>query len=288
MTDLLATLGQTSDVEGVLASGAWLPAALPIPGPSQGTVDLVSSARTITGDTDGGVRWVQGFTVVGDACGPIYALDPCEFDPDPLDFAGLVHYSVLPYTLVAGATCSTFGATPDSMVESARRLLNSGSASAALERQLWGTSIIGTNPTFLSEGEDVVGTFAPIPALAELEQVAREKAPGLGRYMIHASPRVASIWAAQGGLRKVGTTLLTYLDTVIVAGSGYPTGTGEEVAYVTGIVTVHLSDVLPQPEPALFVDRGSNTTVATAARFAAATWPPCLPPQGVTVTVSTP
>jgi hypothetical protein len=289
-----------SEVETVLASGAWLPAPLPTPTPATGTVDLVASARTTTGDTVDGVKWIQGFTVVGDACGPLIALDPCDMTPDPQTFSGLSSYAVLPYVLTAGVQCSTFGATPDSLLTSARRLLNSGAASAAIERQVWGgdpaLQAVGVNPSFRSAGQAVAGAArAPVPALAELEHVARVKAPGLGRYMIHASPRVVSLWSSTASLRKVGNTLLTNLDTVIVAGAGYPTANGpggaaaaagSEWAFITGIVSVNLSDVLPTEEPALLVDRTKNITVATASRFAAATWAPCLPPQGALVTVT--
>lgn len=287
-----------NEVEAVLASGAWLPGSLPIVGPAPGTVDLVSSARTVTGDTDGGVRWIQGFVAVSDACGGSTVLDPCDFTPDEPSFGGWTFDEYLPYAIVAGFQCSTFGARSDELAGSARALLGSGLGSTLIERQFWGVAadtVIDANPTLLGNGALISGTFTPQTALAELEQAARETAPALGRYMIHASPRLASLWTQMGSIRKVGSNLVTYLDTIVVAGAGYQTGSGgglatltagDELAFVTGIVTVHLADFFPQSDVANLVDRTSNTIVASAARFAAASYPPCLPPQAVTVTVA--
>lgn len=299
MTQVVERLGVVHpDKAALVASGAWLPAALPIPSPTRGIADLIASARVVTGETDDGVRWTQGFTVVGDDCGEATAADPCDATPPTITPHGQSHYEVLPYLLVAVYECSTFGAKPDEIQAGARRILDSGAASAGIERQLWeGDTLIAANPSIRSEGTDFgAGVMGPPQALAELEMVARDLAPGLGRYMIHASPRLVSLWHTGGALEKVGNTIQTILGTVVVAGGGYrtrATGPGgvtlnppQEWAVITGLVTVHLGPVMEDPDANLVVDRTTNTIAATAARFAAASWPPCLAPQGVKVDAS--
>jgi len=104
------------------------------------------------------------------------------------------------------------------------------------------------------------------------------------------------LWDAGGALSSAGGVITTVLDTVVVAGGGFPTrGAGPgavvvnppiEWAVVTGTVTVRLGTIVDLGDPELMTNRGTNTISAMAARFAAATWHPCLPPQGVKVDAS--
>lgn len=303
MTDVIERgLGVMVPGVGLVAAGGPQGSPLFVPSLNPGTTDLVASARVVTGNTDGGVRWTDGFYAWGDPCGRagMRMIDPCDLNTlDPAPDAP-VSALWMPYFLVAWVRCSTFGTTPGEIADMARRLLGSGSASALIEWYLWGDSVdvpANVNETFVSRGSAVTnpGPLPPAQALAELEQEARVQYPGAGRYMIHASPRLVSLWAGAGLLRKQGGTLLTYLDSIVVAGSGYTItegAGGESVAYplewaaISGIVTVHLSDIETPEDENLLVNRDSNTITAMAGRYVAANWPPCAYPFMVQADVS--
>src|SRR5215475_10413044 len=278
MTDTLDAMMPWSAL-GLTASGLFAP--VPADGLAAGTTDLVASARVINSDTDNGVRWISGFEVVGDTCLPPGLDHDCSNHRINPGENTISHYSYQPYSLWAQYGCSTFGRfTPAELKQGARRILASGGTSYSIEHELaYGTlaTIAGLpNPSFATATQIGTGPYGLFTALAALESAARQVAPNLGRYMIHANPGLASLWSHMGTLRKVGNLLLTYLDTVVVSGGGYrsnavpaptqlldPTPGAQPVpdpmpttslAWITGMVTVRLGQIVDLADDNLIVD----------------------------------
>jgi len=297
------------EAEALLASGAFLPAPLPEQAPRPGVADLIASARVVNADTDNGVRWTQGFSVLGDTCGPPGVWDVCTDSPGTAPPIGKpAFYKYTPFLLIADYQCSTFGITPQDVHDGAQRMLTGPAASFALAREFWNgvaTAPPGgvQNPSVVRNGVDVTPTpgtaLRPYAALAELEEQARAKAPGLGRYMIHCSPRVLALWSEGAALNLTGNVITTMQGTIVSADAGYATRSNivgppavaaltapHEWAAITGVATVRLGSVQQAPDVDLMVDRNANTITGQAARLAAVTYPPCLPPQVVEVDTS--
>jgi hypothetical protein len=308
---LIAPGSAAPSVEALVAGG-YFPVPTEADPNRRSTVDLLASARVVTGDG----RWIGGLANIADNCGiPNIAVD-CVTDPDPWngfpfntrnDPGGRISYPYTPFWLIGQFQCSTFGITPADIQAGARAMLDGASASYALEWELASgiSGVLGTeapqpNPSFQDATPIPGGPVADATnVLGMLEWHARDimvepkGAPGLGRYMIYASPLLATYWAGAGLLRKENGLLLTYLDTIVTVSSAYTFaaagGEGSsgspDTAFLTGIPTVYLGDIADLTDASGSLDREGNTLRGWAARPAAVVWPPCLPPMSLGWTI---
>lgn len=264
-----------------------------------GRYGLIPVASTV-GDVRAPDRWV-GFSWLPEACGVAAAMDISGCGAaSGLDIpAGPGFREFVPYGLWAGDQCSPWDKTREYAAR-ARRQLQAGQ-SFQLEREFWtGTLAKAATPDwpndYLANADTTTilassAALAPLEALAALEQGIATATHG-GRGMIHATPATVTHWANGGALRREGNLLLTVLDTIIVAGSGY-TGSspgavaaanGAVWAYGTDLVDVRLGPVHTVPEdpteaapgvPVAALDRAVNTVGVYAWRAAAASWDGC-------------
>lgn len=127
----------------------------------------------------------------------------------------------------------------------------------------WPNDYLAKAPTVI-----IAGIVEPVRALAFFEDTV--VVAGL-RHMIHATPALATYWQHHGLLRREGNLLLTARDSIVVAGSGYTTGsTGSSAAYLTDVVEVRRGPVRIYDAPSPDVNDG-NTRVVIAARAYAVT-----------------
>ena len=146
---------------------------------------------------------------------------------------------------------------------------------------------------FLADGDNATDLGNPggaARALADLEQAMAECLHGQ-RGMIHATPTTVAIWDHLGLIRVEGGLLLTALDTIVVAGSGY-SGSAPVVgsapqppadlsaaayAYGTGIVYTLLGSITPADEgdEASRVDHSVNDETVFVEQPVAAFWSGC-------------
>lgn len=185
-------------------------------------VGLIPTADVLQEATD---RWEAGFGWQPEGCGSSGRFDPCGpggvlFEADPV--ASLEY---VPFGVVAGEVCSTFGWEEREWQARAQRLLDA-CESQQVEAELWRGDIAragGYPNAFLASADaEVIGNTQhdPMDALALLEGgIAGCVCNGNG--WIHASRTVTSIWSRTGALRREGKLLLTALDTVVVPGAGY-------------------------------------------------------------------
>ena len=192
----------------------------------------------------------------------------------------------LPFNVEASIKASTFGTSPEDLMDSARTALGAVTQKA-IESEFWLGSIAqqytrSNDNRFLSSEAALDVTPTPGSAVkvrygqALLEQALGE-APLGAQGVIHAPRLVASVMQTSdinGGLR-------TNLGTHVVAGSGYshigPDGvlapTDKSWMYATGPVTVHLGDINLTPEKLnQAVDSSDNTITYYVDRPAAVTW----------------
>lgn len=193
-----------------------------------------------------------------------------------------------PFNIEASIKHSTFGSTPDSVLESAKNALDMV-AQKAIESEFWHGTIAksldkANDNRFLSQAEalDVtptVGTAVKVRYGQALLEEAIAETPLSARGTIHAPKLIASVLQAgdQGG------ALVTNLGTNVVAGSGYshigPDGvlapTGRAWMYATGPITVHLGAITIVPDENKLnqsVDASNNTVTYYVNRSAAVTW----------------
>lgn len=251
---------------------------------------LTSGVPVIEGEQS---RWENGVTFTPDACGTGGIVDPCVTSakaPDALPAA--VEFE--PFGVWTGVTCSTFGFQARDYQGQARRQL-AAFQSRYIEREFWRGDQARTSAwpnrylTHLDNDVLTAGATTPRQALACLEQALFECGFGQ-RGVIHATPQVVTEWAAENLVRREGGIILTVLDTIVVAGSGYD-GSGPQVAaggapvaaadgsvwaYATGMVEVRLSDVeVLTPSLREATDRSANTVTVIAERLAAVTFDQC-------------
>lgn len=233
-------------------------------------------------------RWESGFSYNPEACGDAAGVaDPCESNARNVDRADanpdLVE--VEPFAVWAADTCSALDRGRDWQGRVRRQL--EACRSKQIEAEFWAGTLAtaeGWPNRFLrSEDSDVVtaGGTTPVAALACLEQGLADCKCG-GRGMIHATPQLVTHWANTGLVRREGNQLLTYLDTIVVAGEGY-TGDGPLAsdtsnvwAYATGLVQIRLGAIeVYGGLTADGVDRSDNTMTAYADQLAAVAWDGC-------------
>ena len=266
------------------------PAAPPI-------LSLLSSAEVVV-ETE---RWEGGFSHEPEVCGAgvTGSFDPCVVHTKEVA-TGTGSIDVEPFGVFAGDSCSPYGLAARDFLGRARRKLAS-CESNLIESELWrGTLARAATPDwpnkYLAHLDSDVLTDSPTTprrALACLEQALAECNCG-SQGMIHAMPQIVTEWVAEGFLRRVTVDgreqLHTYLDTIVVPGSGYdgsgppgvvdgpPTSAadGSIWAYATGMVHIRLAPVVVTPssnEEAL--DRVTNLITYRAERLVAATFDCC-------------
>lgn len=266
-----------------------------------------------------GLRWMGGFAYHPHSAWQAEVIDDCDgrtstslypgLDGAEFPRPGIEAY--VPFTLVHGEECSSFGFQAYGWEQRALAGLEAKTASA-LEYEFWSGEQAQAHgypqrylamPTVASGGPVVdltpsTGPVTPRRALGLLEQAlanAGSAAPsgaqavtnvstgqpmGAGRRgMIHCLPEFSAMWSDL--LRRDGRYLLTYLDTIVVPGSGYP-GTGPGGAtpaagtawlYATSLVYTRLSPPeIQDPDYLTHLDRSVNTVKIQAQRYAAAYW----------------
>ncbi len=140
-------------------------------------------------------------------------------------------------------------------------------------------------PYLAGDLADVIGPeFGYVTGLAEMEQALAESNCS-GRRIIHAQPRVVTLWKLNGlvDVAPDRTHLLTALGTVVVAGTGYPgtSPTGAAATYShswiygTGTVRVFLGDTTVNQTDATSVVKATNDSELRAERPVLTIFDPC-------------
>lgn len=263
------------------------------PAPQAGRRGLLNAA--LNAPTLGGADWQHGVTFEPEACD---ALDPipvgCWSDvadapsKDALSGEGLVTFD--PFVVLGVDECSVMDRGRDREGRARRNL--TATESWQVERQVFDGAattqldVAEQDSPWLTQdgGSTTVTTSATAPAhaLAALERELAECLHGQ-RGMIHATADVVTLWHHGGNLRIEGNLLLTALDTIVVAGSGYsgaaPGGAaaaaGSSWAYGTGLVYYRQGEIVPVGDEASRVDRSVNTHRTIVEREVLAVWAPC-------------
>lgn len=261
-----------------MATPTQQPVDAPLAGPPR--FGLVAAANVLRD----ALRWEGGYIFQPEALSGAGVQDPCDvvdFDPPerPANVTGV------PFLVWAGDVCSAMGFEAADYQGRARRALEA-QESEQIAHEFWvGTqndaSGWGNQQLADQASADVYGeSMLPVDALACLEQgLANEQ--GNRRGMIHCTPQVLSVWAANYFIRREGNLWLTPLDHIVVADAGYdgsgpdgqPATDGNIWAYATGLVTLRLSEVAVVPgDFAQALDRAVNTVTYRAERLASPSW----------------
>lgn len=187
--------------------------------------------------------------VVTEDGNPSYTKDP-PANADPVRFR--------PWDIYDSVACTAMQWRAEEWVARARRALLAHQ-SMYIEQELWTGFVAqaaGFPNDYLLNTPTIVGggALGYARALAELEQAAADVANGQPA-MIHAQPRVVSLWVQNGLVspNASGRQLRTAFGTIVVPGTGYP-GTGttiapgastvaEAYAYITGLVSIRLGPI---------------------------------------------
>ena len=268
------------------------------PGLAPGRRGLLSAAVEVTG---GDERWVNGFAYEAESCDPAQSL-PIWCNPgqvwdsrggtsyakEPGLSGGIVEYD--PFLIIGSDFCTTLDRDRDREGRARRQLL--ATESHQLEAEVWDGAIAyteGNDNNYLAKDTTTdLGSAELNQAFAALEQGLAECLHGQ-RGMIHATPYTVSLWYAQDLIRVEGGLLLSALDTIVVAGSGYsgsapgepptpPTDiTLAAYAYATGMVAVRRGAITPADDgdTGSRIDHYRNDETVFVERPVAATWSCC-------------
>lgn len=200
-----------------------------------------------------------------------------------IEGSGLV--SGYPVALEAEETCSAFGWTEANYEDRVRRRLEA-LQSKILEREFWTGEVArldGLDPAVYqwlaqTTAVDITpagGALDPRHALGLIETVLGET--GIGTGFIHMSRSAAIVMPDRWG----DGPLITWPDSVVAIGAGYP-GTapdgsaaadGEQWVYATDVCDVWLDEIQIFPSTlAEALDKRKNTISYKASRMAVATW----------------
>jgi hypothetical protein len=229
-------------------------------------LSLVAAART---PPTTGTRWeAGGVTYLPENCADHGVIDPCSnarFGSDqPNNLASVV---ARPFTVWAADECSAFGFAARDWEGRALRQLEA-STPWEVEREFWAGHLSGavgdteSGNSFLADATRVVditpggGAVSVVDGIACLEQALGDTGHG-GQGMIHVSRKAVIAASVSQLLHRVGNTLMTTVDTVVVPGVGYP-GTGPSLPPPSALVAT------PGTDPAATLANGAYQYVVTA------------------------
>lgn len=245
-------------------------------------------------------RWLGGFAYEEWSCDALAPLPMlCEQgEKDTNDKPGIREYQ--PVLLFGTDVCTTLDQSRDAVAHARQNLL--ATESFQLEREVWdGVATRAATPDLVNDylaiggaGGATVLEASAVPyvnALALLDQALAECLHGT-QGMVHAMPLTVALWVAAGAVRVEGQRLLTPMDNIVVAGSGYsgsapgaqagdaPIAPADATlaanAYATGLVYVRLgAEERIGQSASEEVDRSTNTRTVIVERPAAATWSGC-------------
>lgn len=198
------------------------------PRPVAGRRGLLAAAST---PADPPARWEAGVAFQASACGVLAPLPWLYCRDTPDDLATTERgpgSSWSPIALQGFDRCSALdGDNPDRRQRAEDNL--AATASHQAEQEFFdgvATAALadppGPNP-YLTDGTAVEvagGPHSHVVALARLEQALAECLHGQ-RGMIHATPEIVTFWASENAVRVEGGLLVTAMDSIVVAGSGY-------------------------------------------------------------------
>jgi len=237
-------------------------------------LSLVAAARTPT--LGAGVRWeAGGVTYSPENCADHGTLDPCNNpgfgSAQPSNIGNVV---ARPFGIWAADECSTFGFLVRDWEGRALRQLEAATPKE-VEHEFWTGALAGSvgmeesGNSFLSDSTTVVditpggGAVSVVDGIACLEQALGDTGHG-GQGMIHVTRKVVIPLDVSGMLHRVGNTLMTPVDTVVVPGVGY-TGTGPSLRPPSNLTAV------PGTDPGSSLADGSYQYVVTAINAAGET-----------------
>jgi hypothetical protein len=221
-------------------------------------------------------RWEAGVEFMPGALCEMVNFTPQDSTPCAADVAfndtetQVETVTSIPLYYPAVMTRSTFCSIDETREQAKARL--SANLSFQLEKELWLGGVhtsLGLEGQWLEADATPIGggSITLIAALASLQQAWATCAAG-ARGMIHIAPKIASLWATTGAIRRESGMLLDIFDNIVVAGSGYP---NDGTAYVTAVVDVHLSEVVVMDT----INHTDNTEMAVAYRAGLVKYEPC-------------
>lgn len=270
-------------------------AAVEAPQLTPGRRGLLAAAVPVD---NGDGRWVNGFAFDPETCDqatgiPIFC-DPPGAEKVAGDNEAIVEYD--PWAVLGWDSCSTMQRGRDREGRARRHLL--ATEGDQIEAELWDGAVALSeglpNAYLASPAATDLGTAGAVAALAELEQALGDCLHGR-RGMIHATLTTATIWQSLGLLRTESGLLLTALDTIVVAGSGYsgsapgPGGTGPDpddpippddltaaaFAYATSMIHVRRGEIAVVGDQTSQINRATNDQTVFVERPVAAYWDGC-------------
>lgn len=193
---------------------------------------------------------------------------------------------VQPFAIYATDECSTYGITPEEMLDRARQKLVSSEA-WTIEHELWfgtGTS----NFSFADAGSVSVGTgLHPLDGFTLVDSaVARDR--GDGRGMVHVTVRTFDLLQQYNLFRREGNVWFSPNDNIVVPGRGYGDDADATDAIYghTGIIQIAHSEVFTFPTTAEdlagFLNRQHNDFWIVAERVVTYIVPSALGEDGET------
>lgn len=253
-------------------------------------LSLVNSSSVAGDGAPSDDRWFvgnRGFEFQPEACSGGWIENPCDVAQRSALPDRPSKLRVMPFEVVTGDRCSTFGWQEAEYQRRAQDLLER-CESTLISRELWEGMLAQSegwndNLYLASPTSDTV-TDAPagvIDVLACLEQGLAECGCGV-QGMIHATRQLVTHWAALGPsvLRLENGILRTVHGTIVVSDAGY-TGTGPNGetdavwAYATGMVHVLRGPVTVTPDTLTGVWSDVNDLEFYASRPAAYAWDGC-------------
>lgn len=261
----------------VLAAPAGLVrVSAPLPLPRSYT--LLDTAREVAPEND---RWLAGVSSEGYVPGKASVFDHCSTGSDRVkDAANAIpvrHFGAFTVYLVGQCTSVSIG--PDSTYWTDRLQLAFQAVEAEAVERVFATG--DGNPAFGPYLHDanlkiLDGTgVSPVEGLAALEQEIADKGGG---GIIHATPAVATYWAALFLVTSRNGVMYTQLGTRVAVGAGYigiatASGAHEEWAYATGPVEFTRDQTVVIPaDYSQALDRSNNDVLYIAEREYVLNW----------------
>src|SRR5690625_4856153 len=228
---------------------------------------------SVLGFRTGGERWSlpNGTSWVGPTCAPVQGrgADTCEPEgeitgiPKVLD-QGFSTGTGTPFAVYGNFACTPIGVSfEEAQTAAEQHLVNR--EEARVEQALW-TGDLGNVPNFSGANgyeapTDLGSASSAIVAIATLEGWLAVNYGSVG--VLHMSRATASVLIKSGDLEARGGRLYTNLDTLVVAGAGYPDGS----IVATGSLAGYRGEVITGSDrPGDLLDRRTNDLYAIAER----------------------